>query len=123
MERFEQQDNLPMAEGEIDLRSQLASSLRGSAFPAQRNELLDLAQHENAHSDVLELVKSLPADRTFQNVQEVWESAGGRGDGEHTNTAYSGSAVDAFRGSGVGTEDPNIVGDAGAYDVAPGTDS
>jgi hypothetical protein len=27
-----------------------------------------------------------------------------------------------FRGLGVGTEDPNIVGDAGPYDVAPGRD-
>lgn len=30
--------------------------------------------------------------------------------------------VDAARGSGVGTEDPNIVGDAGPTDVPPGKD-
>lgn len=30
--------------------------------------------------------------------------------------------VDAARGSGVGTEDPNIVGDAGPTDVPPGRD-
>jgi hypothetical protein len=30
--------------------------------------------------------------------------------------------LDRLRGSGVGTEDPNIVGDAGPYDVAPGRD-
>ena len=30
--------------------------------------------------------------------------------------------LDRLRGSGVGTEDPNIIGDAGPFDVAPGTD-
>jgi hypothetical protein len=30
--------------------------------------------------------------------------------------------LDRLRGSGVGTEDPNIVGDAGPTDVAPGGD-
>ena len=30
--------------------------------------------------------------------------------------------LDKFRGTGVGVEDPNIVGDAGPTDVAPGDD-
>lgn len=30
--------------------------------------------------------------------------------------------LDRLRGSGVGTEDPNIVGDVGPTDVAPGSD-
>ena len=30
--------------------------------------------------------------------------------------------IDRMRHSGVGTEDPNIVGDAGPVDVAPGGD-
>ncbi len=32
------------------------------------------------------------------------------------------SLLERLRGSGVGTEDPNIVGDAGPTDVAPGHD-
>ena len=32
------------------------------------------------------------------------------------------SLVDRMRGSGVGVEDPNIVGDVGPVDVAPGSD-
>lgn len=32
------------------------------------------------------------------------------------------SLVDRARGSGVGTEDPNIVGDAGPTDIPPGAD-
>ena len=30
--------------------------------------------------------------------------------------------ADRLRGSGVGTEDPNIVGDAGPTDIPPGSD-
>lgn len=33
------------------------------------------------------------------------------------------SLVDRFRGTGVGVEDPNIVGDVGPTDVPPGRDS
>lgn len=32
------------------------------------------------------------------------------------------SLLERLRGSGVGTEDPNIIGDAGPTDVAPGGD-
>ena len=32
------------------------------------------------------------------------------------------SFADRLRGSGVGTEDPNIVGDAGPLDIPPGTE-
>ena len=32
------------------------------------------------------------------------------------------SVLDRLRGTGVGVEDPNIVGDAGPTDVAPGRD-
>jgi hypothetical protein len=32
------------------------------------------------------------------------------------------SLLERLRGSGVGTEDPNIVGDSGPTDVAPGAD-
>lgn len=32
------------------------------------------------------------------------------------------SLVDRLRGTGVGVEDPNIIGDAGPTDVAPGRD-
>jgi hypothetical protein len=32
------------------------------------------------------------------------------------------SLIDRLRGTGVGTDDPNIIGDAGPTDVAPGQD-
>jgi len=42
------------------------------------------------------------------------------GDDEPGEEAHS--LLDRLRGTGVGTEDPNIVGDAGPLDVAPGAD-
>jgi hypothetical protein len=36
--------------------------------------------------------------------------------------AHHPSIMERLRGGGVGTEDPNIVGDAGPTDVAPGQD-
>ena len=39
---------------------------------------------------------------------------------EHENEAES--VLDRLRGTGVGVEDPNIVGDVGPTDVPPGRD-
>jgi len=42
---------------------------------------------------------------------------------DETEQASGGDGLlDRFRGTGVGVEDPNIVGDAGPTDVAPGRD-
>ena len=37
--------------------------------------------------------------------------------------AHEEGLLDRLRGSGVGVNDPNIVGDAGPFDVPPGRDS
>lgn len=34
-----------------------------------------------------------------------------------------GGLIDRMRGTGVGVEDPNVVGDLGPAEIAPGTDS
>ena len=39
---------------------------------------------------------------------------------DHDNEGAS--ILDRLRGTGVGVEDPNIVGEAGPVDVAPGAD-
>ncbi|HEX3540657.1 MAG TPA: hypothetical protein VHT75_09465 [Acidimicrobiales bacterium] len=49
----------------------------------------------------------------------------GKDHGEDPGAAAGGeepSILERLRGSGVGTEDPNIIGDAGPTDVAPGRD-
>ena len=56
--------------------------------------------------------EALPAEEPFEDP----EAAGD----EHEGLVET--LVDRMRGTGVGLEDPNIVGDAGPTDVAPGRD-
>ncbi|MBI2708865.1 MAG: hypothetical protein HYX34_04135 [Actinobacteria bacterium] len=55
-----------------------------------------------------------PPDHTVLTGEEEADPDGGgtQGDGP----------IDRMRGTGVGLEDPNIVGDVGPTDVAPGAD-
>ena len=41
---------------------------------------------------------------------------------EQSDLEQKQSLLDRFRGTGVGVEDPNIVGDTGPTDVPPGED-
>lgn len=78
----------PAAEGEpepdavvsvddVELRSLLAFSVRPSAFPGNRERLLDAARDENAPQRVVDWLESLPAERVFPTVQAVWDELGG----------------------------------------------
>jgi len=69
-------DALP-AEDDIEFRSLLATSLRPSVFPCRRSRLLGVAQEEFAPDRVIAVLRSLPADREFVNVQDIWETLGG----------------------------------------------
>jgi hypothetical protein len=70
---------LPGALGEEERRrrSELAMALRPSCFPAQREQLIVIAQNEVAPTWVLELLAALPTDTRFDTVQDVWDVAGG----------------------------------------------
>ena len=61
----------------------------------------------------------LPQD---SDVPEVDEIAGTDVDGDAGAGDGADDLLDRLRGTGVGVEDPNIVGDAGPTDVAPGRD-
>lgn len=71
---------------DVELRSLLAVSLRPSAFPATRSELLTVALEEHAEGRVLEWLNTLPDDSTFATVEQVWAALGGR-------TAHRGEPV------------------------------
>ena len=62
---------------EVELRSDLAASLRPSAFPADKATLVAIANEEGAHSRVLRLLDLAPDGQTFNDVAEVWEATGG----------------------------------------------
>ena len=62
---------------EAEERSKLASFLRPSIWPADRDELLACAEDLQAPPDVLDRLRRLP-DGTFSHTEAVWEALGGR---------------------------------------------
>jgi Protein of unknown function (DUF2795) len=52
-------------------RSALASHLGHTVYPADRDALLSRLAENNAPSQFVDRVATLPADETYQNVQEV----------------------------------------------------
>ncbi len=67
----------PMDADELEARSELARSLEPSAFPADRQALLDSARRNHARQPVLERLARLPEGQTFENVEAVWLALGG----------------------------------------------
>jgi hypothetical protein len=67
---------------EVELRSAVAAALRRSDFPAGREELLEKTVERYAPPRVLEELRRLPGDRTFDNLGELW-TALGHGTEEH----------------------------------------
>ena len=68
--------------GSLDLddaetRSDIARYLDPSAFPADREGLLDNAEANNAPEAVLERLQALPAGRTYEAMPDVWAALGG----------------------------------------------
>jgi hypothetical protein len=45
--------------------------LKGVDYPAERDELLEVARGENAPQDVIEALESLPEDEEFDGPDEV----------------------------------------------------
>jgi Protein of unknown function (DUF2795) len=60
-----------MTQADVDERSDIARSLGKEAFPADRETLVAIAADNEATDHVLSLLRSLPGDRTFENVQDV----------------------------------------------------
>lgn len=66
---------------EVELRSELAKRLRASAFPANRQVLEGVAREEQAPGHILDLLRTLPDGRTFENTADVWRALGGTVEG------------------------------------------
>src|SRR3954451_12538619 len=65
-----------MTQTDVDERSDIARSLGTSAFPGTRDELVAVAAENEATDHVLSLLRSLPGDQTFENVQDVATALG-----------------------------------------------
>ena len=66
----------PVQPDDVELRADLAASLRPSAFPGTAAELRAIAREEFAPEPVLGLLDILP-EGTYQTVAEIWEATGG----------------------------------------------
>jgi hypothetical protein len=62
---------------DAEARSEIARYLDPSAFPADREGLLDNAEANNAPEVVLERLQALPGDRTYEALPDVWSALGG----------------------------------------------
>jgi hypothetical protein len=61
---------------QVRARSELATSLRPSIFPATRDEVIRCAIEGHAPDATIELLGKLPF-RSYENVAQVWEGLGG----------------------------------------------
>jgi hypothetical protein len=61
---------------EVEQRSRLGRYIPMSSLPGDREGLLRGASDLNAPDDVLQQLSALPADRTYQTVNEIWAALG-----------------------------------------------
>lgn len=66
-----------MTSADVDGRSELASYLGRHAFPSSAEQVRQTAAANEAPDRILDRLAGLPADRGYQNVQEVWTDLGG----------------------------------------------
>jgi hypothetical protein len=71
-----------MTATDVELRSELASYLDRSTFPAVRTQLVDDALGNHAPDRVMDELRRLPDGREYANVNDVWAALGG-GTEEH----------------------------------------
>lgn len=72
-----------MTTDDVDARSKLAMSVSSAQWPADRASLVSVAEESFAGDDVLGELRRLPAGRSFDNVEAVWEALGGGSEGRH----------------------------------------
>jgi hypothetical protein len=66
-----------MTEQDVESRSELATFLGRSAYPAVSAQLIEIAEGTPPPDRVLALLRQLPAGREYVNVQDVWQTLRG----------------------------------------------
>ena len=66
-----------MTESDVEARSELATFLGRSVWPATGQLLLETAQTNEAPDRVLDLLRRLPSGREYVNVQDAWAALQG----------------------------------------------
>ncbi|MDQ1683722.1 MAG: hypothetical protein QOC82_459 [Frankiaceae bacterium] len=62
---------------DVEGRSELASYLGKDCYPMVRAQVIDLVMDRNAPDRIVDLVRGLPSDREFTNVNDIWTALGG----------------------------------------------
>jgi Protein of unknown function (DUF2795) len=70
-------DGRGLGPDDLEARSKIARHLRPSAFPADRETLVNDARSNHAPEPVIRALERLPEGTSFQNVEAVWEALGG----------------------------------------------
>ena len=68
-----------MSPEDVEIRAELARSLRPSAFPAHPARLVEVAEEENASSVLIAFLRRLP-DRRYETPEDVYEALGEPGE-------------------------------------------
>lgn len=68
-----------MSPEDVELRAELARSLRPSVFPARPSRLVEVAEQESASSLLTAFLRRLP-DRRFEVLEDVYEALGEPGE-------------------------------------------
>ena len=71
----------PMTGEDVEARSRLGRAVPRSVLPAGRAELVRAARQMDAPLDILADLESLPADRVYATVYEIWDALGYRQEG------------------------------------------
>jgi hypothetical protein len=66
-----------MTPDDVEGRAELAAYIGKTAYPAVRAQLIDLVMKRHAPEQIIDLVKTLPSDREFHNINEIWAATGG----------------------------------------------
>jgi|SRR5579872_65686 len=66
-----------LGDDEVERRSELGRWLEPHLFPALGSALVDAAGERGAPDGVLGLLSALDPEQSYQNVEAVWEAAGG----------------------------------------------
>jgi hypothetical protein len=66
-----------MTPEDVEGRAELASYIGKDAYPLVRAQVIDLVVERHAPDRVIDLVKNLPSDRQFHNINQIWTAVGG----------------------------------------------
>jgi hypothetical protein len=66
-----------MTNADVEGRAELASHLGHTGWPMVREQIIGKLVDDQAPDALVDMVRGLPSGRTFENVNEVWETLGG----------------------------------------------